>query len=267
MISIVGFDFNAETFIEEYPPDSVQRKIVNTLSSSEEVYIYDSVEQLKFEIDLRISIIQASVNLYRSGMSFEVFRESRCNTDFWIRTDRGGFLVKDGIEPSAAINDIYKHGSKYGTECATAIVIVFYKAVLDIYPEELFNSIFPVIQLMNWDYIDDDLGITYYRDVKDPLPGDCRYIKNPDVDPETPQWQGENAIDLGNGYYYGHGIGIKTVEQMIRILNHSRREDATESAYLLDSSTRPDFKHLSDVYYRYNVSPQYNNYYTSMNNF
>lgn len=260
MIRIVGSPFDPETISAEYPQGSVQKKILNILSSSNETYIYDSIEQLKFELTLRYNIIQAAINLYRSGMTFEVFRESRCNTNYWERTDKGGFLLKGGVSPYAAINDIYLNGSKYGTECATAIVILFYKGVLDILPEELFNRLFPTIHLMNWNFIDDDLGISYYRDVKDPLPGDCRYIKNPDVDPETPEWQGENAIDLGNGYYYGHGIGIKTVDQMVRILNSARREDATQSAYLLDSSTRPDFKHLSDLYYRFTASPQFMSY-------
>ncbi len=259
MIRIVGMTFNPETIIEEYPPRSVQRKILKILSSSDDNYIYDSVEQLKFELNLRYNIIEASKNLYKSGFAFEVFRESRCNPKYWRRTDNGGFLLKEGVKPSSAINDIYINGSKYGTECATAIVIIFYKGVLNIVPEQLFNRLFPVINLMNWNYIDDDLGIAYYRNVNDPLPGDCRYFKNPDVDPETPQWQGENAIDLGDGYYYGHGIGIKTAEDIVRILNSVRRDDATQSAYLLDSSTRPDFNHLSDVYYNYISSVQFIN--------
>ena len=60
----------------------------------------------------------------------------------------------------------------------------------------------------------------------DYLPGDCRYFNNPDVDPLTPEWQGENAIDLSGGMYYGHGIGIKTADKIIEILNHNRIQDS-----------------------------------------
>ena len=68
---------------------------------------------------------------------------------------------------------------------------------------------------MNWKYLDKDLGVRSSNN-KRSLPGDCLYIANPDVDPATPEWQGENVIQLINGRYYGHGIGIRTIEGFIR---------------------------------------------------
>ncbi|RKD31179.1 protein-glutamine gamma-glutamyltransferase [Thermohalobacter berrensis] len=251
MIIIAGNRFDPTSLISQYPPNSIEVKIIRKLSTSQTVYNYESLEQLTFEIKLRINIIKASKDLYRSRFSFKVFRESTCNPEFWERTNEGGFLLKDGVSPLNAINDIYINSYMYGTECATAMVIVFYKAVIDVYPKELFDRTFQRIYLMNWHHIDRDLGVNLYRNITDYIPGDCLYIKNPDVDPETPYWQGENAIDLGDGYYYGHGIGIKTIEEMIRILNNFRREGATESAYLTNTATRPDFKHLSNIYYSY----------------
>ena len=85
----------------------------------------------------------------------------------------------------------------------------------------------------------------------DYLPGDCRYFNNPDVDPLTPEWQGQNAIDLSGGMYYGHGIGIKTADKIIEILNHNRIQDSTTSAYLMDMATRPGFMHLSFIYNKF----------------
>lgn len=250
MIRISGTVLNVESIANAYSNNSIQRKSIEKLNSSSLVYEYSTIEQLKFEMDMRAGIVKASRDLLKSRMAFRVFRQSICNDEFWIRTGDGGFEIKPDVKPSAGIKDIYTSGSKYGTECATAIVIIYYKALVDIYPEEFFNSMFPKIKLMNWHY-DRDLGVDYHRNIKDYLPGDCRYFKNPDVDPKTPQWQGENAIDLGDGTYYGHGVDIRNAENIIKVLNTKRKEGATVEAELLESATRPDFKYLFNKLEKY----------------
>lgn len=246
MIKVSGGIIEPKVILEQYPEKSIQRKIIEILAVSTETYSYRTLEQLKFEIDLRMSIIKASRELNDSDFSFKVFRKAICNLDYWELTAEGGFLLKKNIKPSDAIRDIYKNSSKYGTECATAIVILYYKAVVDIYPQELFDSMFLNIYLMDWQHTNNNLRIDYYANEKDYLPGDCRYFRNPDVNPVTPQWQGENAIDLGNGTYYGHGIGIRKAEGIIASLNKQRKDGATKEAYLIDSATRPNFKYLAD---------------------
>lgn len=260
MIKISGERIDPNNIINEYPPNSIEAEIINILSSSDEVYVYDSIDQLKFELSMRSNTISASRELNASDFSFRIFRKSMCNPEYWNRTDEGGFLLKEGVKPSNGIKDIYTNSSLYGTECATAMVIVFYKALVDIYPEELFNKMFPSIHLMNWHYIDRDLDIGYYENQEDYLPGDCRYFKNPDVDPLTPEWQGENAIDLGDGTYYGHGIGIETGDEIIEALNDYRIEGSTTSAYLLDSATRPNFKYLANRYIKFNTRIELSHY-------
>lgn len=250
MIVIAGNTVQPES-IGEFAPGSIEGIILNALASSSSKNVYDSAEQLKFELTMRREIIEASKQLYRSGLGFEIFRETRCNPDYWKRTAEGGFLLKDGVKSSQAIMDIYKNGSKYGTECATAMMIVYYKALLTIYGESLFDRTFPKIELMNWHHIDrllQEVGYISKRDVY--LPGDRRYFANPDVDPLTPQWQGENVIDLSGDKYYGHGLGIHNAEAIIRALNENRSEDADESAHLLDSAGLPNFKRLFDIYRR-----------------
>ncbi|MDF1493475.1 protein-glutamine gamma-glutamyltransferase [Caproiciproducens sp. CPB-2] len=247
MIVIAGNTVQPDS-IGEYAPGSIERTILDMLASSSAKSAYDSVDQLKFELALRKEIIAASLQLYRSGLGFEIFRETRCNPDYWKRTQEGGFLLKDGVKPSKAIMDIYENGSKYGTECATAMMIVYYKALLSVYGEALFDKTFPKIELMNWHHIDPllrEVGYISKRDVY--LPGDRRYFANPDVDPLVPQWQGENVIDLGDGKYYGHGIGIRNADQIIRALNQNRSEDADEDAHLLDSAGRPNFNRLYGI--------------------
>ncbi|MCH3965079.1 MAG: protein-glutamine gamma-glutamyltransferase [Clostridium sp.] len=201
---------------------------------------------MSFESNLRNNIVNAAIALDKSNLSFSTFRKSYCNGNYWERTRQGGFLLKEGASPSAAINDIYRNGSKYGTECATAIVIVFYKACLDSFGNRLFDAVLPDIYLMNWQNVDRNLGLAT-MDIENPLPGDCLYFKNPQVSPLTPEWQGENVIDLGEGMYYGHGVGIRTGNEIVDALNSNRVMGATQSAYLLDSATRPDFERLAHI--------------------
>ncbi|MBW7571460.1 protein-glutamine gamma-glutamyltransferase [Caproiciproducens faecalis] len=246
MIVIAGNTVQPDS-VGEYAPGGVEKAILDQLAANGN-NTYDSVDQLKFELTLRKEIMEASKQLYRSGMGFEIFRETRCNPDYWKRTEEGGFLLKSGVKPSKAIMDIYENGSKYGTECATAMMIVYYKALLTVFGDTLFDKTFPKIELMNWHHIDPllrEVGYIVKRDVY--LPGDRRYFANPDVDPLVPQWQGENVIDLGGDQYYGHGIGIRSAEQIIRALNQNRSEDADEEAHLLDSAGRPNFKRLYGI--------------------
>ena len=49
MIKITGSDFQADTFINQYPSGSIERNILEILEKSSEVYTYDSIKQLKFE--------------------------------------------------------------------------------------------------------------------------------------------------------------------------------------------------------------------------
>ncbi len=251
MIKVAGNIVSRTMLIGEYDEDSTQRKVIDILTSSNKVYEYISLDQLKFELNLRANIVEASKELNKSNFAFTTFRKSKCNTEYWIRTDEGGFLLKNGVPPHDAILDIFVNSSQYGTECATAIVIVFYKGIAELFPEGLFNNLFADIYLMNWSNLDRDLDIADFSNLQDYLPGDCRYFKNPDVNPLTPEWQGENAIDLGNGMYYGHGIGVTTGEEIIQALNNNRRSGDVESAYLLDSALRPNFKYLSNQYHNY----------------
>ena len=241
MIKYAGIEINPQSLLSQYPRGSAEIEIIEKLSKSSKVYDYSSEDELIFEIGLRRNIINASLALYRGRLGFRTFHESKCNEAFWERLENGGFVLKKDIKPSDAINDIFNNTRKYATECATAIVMIYYKAVLEAYSEALFNKAFLEITLMNWQQLDEILGVATYRKLSDYIPGDCRYFRNPDVNPLTPEWQGENAIDLGNGSYYGHGIGVGNQDRIIAALNANRIEDAQASAYLMDTATRPDF--------------------------
>lgn len=249
MILIGGQSADMAALTQGLGERSVEREALRILSESGETYRYDSAEQLQFELRLRKEIVRAAKDLNRSGMDFETFRESRCNENFWKRGFDGGFALKDGVKPSDAVRDIFRNGSKYGTECATAMMIVYYKAMLEVFGAEAFDKMFPNLYLMNWHRIGWELReVGVPRREKDYLPGDRRYFNNPDVNPETPEWQGENVIDMGNGYYYGHGAGLSNAAFFIRALNGNRIQDADEEAYLMDNAGRPNFKRLYTLY-------------------
>ncbi|HOJ79896.1 MAG TPA: protein-glutamine gamma-glutamyltransferase [Clostridiales bacterium] len=232
------------SIMARYRRGSPEYEVLSKLSESSRVYTYLSPEELEFEIGLRRGIIEASLALFRGRLAFRIFQESFCNERYWERRQDGGFVLRAGVRPSEAVDDIFANTRRYGTECATAIVMIFYKAVLDAYKPDLFDRTFTRIVLMNWRDMDPLIDPATYRGLADYIPGDCRYIRNPDVDPLTPEWQGENVIDLGGGRYYGHGIGLGDMDFFIEILNRNRREGAQVSAYLVDSATRPDFRGL-----------------------
>lgn len=251
MIIISNNIVKVDTFINEYKPNGIERDIITKMDLSSERYEYNSLNQLQFEIKLRKNIIIEAIRVKESNMKFATFRKSTCNLDFWDRTEAGGFVLKKGITPSAAINDISTNSDKYATECATAMIIIYYQALLNVFGEKLFNDLFSGIHLMNWHFIDNLLAEAGYIEKRsDYLPGDRRYFYNPDVNPEKPEWQGENVIDLGNGMYFGHGIGIGNAQQIISVLNKYRIEQAKDTALLLDTAARLDFKNLSDIYYK-----------------
>lgn len=249
MIKIAGKAVTLQDMSGHYSTDSIEMSIVDKMSKSSLSYDYATLPQYKFELDLRASIVNTAKSLLESRLSFSTFRNSRCNSDFWSRTKEGGFLLKEEVQPWDAVRNIIDEGYKYATECATAIIIIYYGSIADIFTETQFNSMFKSIYLMNWNRLDRNLGIKTHSNTIDELPGDCSYFKNPDVSPLTPQWQGENAIVLGGGLYYGHGIGIKTAEGIIASLNRHRKSEAAESAYNMNTSTRPGFKSLAEKYY------------------
>jgi protein-glutamine gamma-glutamyltransferase len=220
--------------------DWAERQVYEQKQRSPITYAYSSENELRFELALRSQIVKASRDLYQSGVGFASFRNSRCNEMLWILTPEGGFRLKPDILPSLAIRDIFMNGRLYAFECATAIVIVLYKALLEVLGDQVFNHWFGQLFLFAWQY-DSDLRLVIEKDAMESYPGDIIYFKNPEFNPSTPEWQGENTIKLGDSTYYGHGIGITTPEAIIASLNTNRRPGATVSAYRMNDVVHPDF--------------------------
>jgi protein-glutamine gamma-glutamyltransferase len=205
-------------------------------------YNYVSIPHLWFEMVLRTEIVAASRALNRSGARFSIFKNSHCNELFWNLTGEGGFQLKEGVSSAEGIRDIFVNGKLYGFECATAVVIVLYKGVLDSIKESEFNRLFANLLLYDWHY-DSDLGLIQEKGLYNP--GDILYFKNPDVSPKTPQWQGENAVKVEEDLFYGHGVGVVSAQAIINKLNQFRFPGSKTSAYLTDLIIYPDFLYLS----------------------
>ena len=242
MIQISGKPFKQSDL---QPTDSIEKTILQRLNDLPTVYSYQSIAELSFELKLRKSIIESAKAMNRSNVQFAIFSTSRGNPHYWNLTNVGGFRLWRSVKPSDAIQDIYSNSSWYAFECATAMVVIYYHAVLNLIGADLFNQIFQNIYLYSW-HADSDLGLTAIT-TYDFIPGDIVYFNNPDFHPQTPQWRGENAVVLEDGKYFGHGIGIKTAEQMIVALNKRRKPGSNRTAYLSNIVARPSFKHLSNV--------------------
>lgn len=221
-----------------------EKMIIHMMNESSEVYSYQSVDQLAFELKLRKNIMLGARAMNQSKAQFAVFEDSRCNPQYWHLTPVGGFQLRQGVEPSEAIRDIYRNSPLYAFECAGAMLIIYYHAVLNVIGELSFNKLFPDIYIYSW-HADPDLGLTNNYSDKF-IPGDVVYFNNPDFDPRASYSRGENAVVLGNGLYFGHGPGILKAKQMIRKLNSRRKPRAKQSAYLTDLIIRPSFKDLAE---------------------
>jgi protein-glutamine gamma-glutamyltransferase len=194
----------------------------------------------------RANIVAAARALNSSGAKFATFENTKGNPQFWTRTEKGELQLRQGVSPSVAIQDIFNQGGLYAFECATATVIILYKAVLDTLGAEIFNRNFSQLVLYDWNY-DQDLGLISSDQIQEAYPGDVLYFKNPDYDPKTPEWQGENTILLGPDQYFGHGIGIASSQQIINALNSKRRQGSTTGAYLMNNVVHPDFEYLRSL--------------------
>lgn len=242
MIQLLGKPFEQ---IDSVTSDPIEKIIIKQMHESSVYYPFSFVDEISFELKLRKNIIASARAMNKSSVEFEIFANARCNPKYWNLTNVGGFQLKPDVRPSDAIQDIYNNGSLYAFECATAKVIIFYHAVLNSIGEELFNQYFQNLYLYSW-HSDTDLGL---KSVPSPefLPGDVVYFNNPDFNPETSWWRGENAVVLEDDTYFGHGLGIMTKEKVIQALNKMRKPNSNQSAYLTDLVTRPNFNHLAKL--------------------
>ncbi|MEK4065919.1 protein-glutamine gamma-glutamyltransferase [Peribacillus sp. FSL R5-0717] len=235
--------------VSQIQPGTASAKSLETLQCLAEdsnVFEYRNFWDFNFEIQLRNRVIEAAIALDKSGPDFSTLEESQSNQRYWHLSKDGTFTLQPGILPHAALVDIFMNGGLYAFECGTAMIVTFLKAILDLIGPRNFDYLFS--DLFLYDFRPPRNMALIVHQGRDYSPGDCVYFKNPDHDLATPEWQGENAILLGNNLFYGHGIGITTAQGIIDELNSNRKPFATISAFLtthiifLDSSFYRQFQ-------------------------
>ncbi|MBP1990189.1 protein-glutamine gamma-glutamyltransferase [Paenibacillus eucommiae] len=237
MIIIAG---KSDPPLDDSTLSELERNIYQKKKSSSFEYRYESVEALLFELRVRTHIVESARLLSESGAEFADFDKSRCNEAFWNRNENGGFQLKKGVSSQNGIRDIFTNGHLYAFECATAVVIVLYKAVLESIDPKQFDVLYADLLLYGW-HFNRNLRLEQRIHPGEAVAGDLLYFENPDFDPSTPWWRGENVVKLEENLYYGHGIGISTAEDIITDLNKSRKPDSTQSASLSDIFDQVDF--------------------------
>ncbi len=200
------------------------------------------------QISMNMRVVRAAQDLAAADPAFEKLRDHRFNEQFWDVEPNGRANIKGDVEPSDGIRDIFANPEHYGFECATAMMVVYYKAILDEVGDEAFNKLFVHISLMSWDKsmpfkasYQVKSGETFSpsdtKRMRANMPGEHGYIRNFDVSPEgrAAGWQGENVILVGYSpegekLFYGHPFGIAPESEIVDYLNEHRNEDSTISA-------------------------------------
>jgi protein-glutamine gamma-glutamyltransferase len=182
----------------------------------------------------------------------------KANPTFWKNPggEMATMTLKPGKRASEAIRDIFANPDKYQFECATALVILRYKAMLELLGEKDFDRICKDLKVGPWDQ-EDHAAKTWKVEgkasdgskveaTKDDIarlkPGDYTYFKNWSVSLAgyNAGWQGENVIFLGKGMYYGHPFGVISGQEIVDYLNEHRNPRAKREASLMDVRARID---------------------------
>jgi protein-glutamine gamma-glutamyltransferase len=217
-----------------------QKDIVNKMEKYKEIYQYQTVSQLKFEVLFRTKTLRAARELEKSGVGFTTFEYAFCNRKYWDRLSNGGFLLKPNVRPSIAILDVLKNGKLYAFDCSTGIAIVLYLATLYSIGSNRFDQLFNRLFLMDWQF--DNVLKLSQKYGYDFLPGDVLHFNNPDVNPKESHWRAENVIFMADDQFYGHGVGIKKASTIITYLNKKRKPNPRISAYFMNLITRPVYR-------------------------
>jgi protein-glutamine gamma-glutamyltransferase len=133
MIFVGGNQIGALPEAGGFEPNALRKSIFGIMLASPATYRYDDAGQLLFELRLR----DASSRRPRSGAQrhdLPGFSGIRGRSRFLAADRRGRLPAARRRSPLQSRPGYYANGSDYGTECATAMVIVYYGAMLNVLP-------------------------------------------------------------------------------------------------------------------------------------
>ena len=224
-----------------------------------------AIGKLRFE-QLLISahVVQSAIRLDKSDVQFANYSgDDKANNKLWSMGYGGRITVRQHTSTTEAVADVFgKNSSKYAFECATAAHLIYLNAIKDRIGSKKFDSAAPRLSVFRWDapkktgqdLVDGTgkggpLGLSSKGTFgKELWPGDRVYFDNPHFEPSFTAGQGENTIFLGDGKFFGHGLGIKSKEQIVKKLNNLRKPGATRKAYMATKSNwRLNGSKLSEI--------------------
>lgn len=207
------------------------------------------------------AVVSACLEMHQAHHEFAIAPLQRFSGAYWRRDGRlqhhATFHLRPGVKASAALNDVFRNPDGYRFECATALVLVYYRAIQKLIGERDFDRIMGDLKVGPWEY-EPDLARFLLSSGKGDRPatperarqlkyGEYTYTKNWAV-----SWwgwakgcQGQNQIRLDDDLYYAHSYALVGQGDIVARENGARVIGAKTSASMTDAQTRLDPKLLS----------------------
>jgi hypothetical protein len=221
-------------------------------------YEYEGPGELWNDLTIRLRIIEAAAAFNAKGHGFAGDDLANIKgSKHWERQDVAliipmgdkkvlvpGIVWKRGPKSSLseAVDELYSKKGSY--DCASAISVIVLKAFTESYKsvrKEFLKEERMVVIAGGYTFPTDPSPSKDMITVKDKvlIPGDICYFFNPGS--KRGVWLRENAIYLGDGRFFGHGIGIKSYQEMAGTL-YGHSGSVWQFPYLLEQKGRPNPK-------------------------
>jgi protein-glutamine gamma-glutamyltransferase len=212
---------------------------------------FESNDSWKAELQARAAIIQAIADLNRTPARFASANTWSLPVDSWTPVKivgsgkvQGAFIPKKDVSAAQAIQAIFGAEKPCLLDCSSAIMIAFYRGLLQAVGEDTFNRrkdplVICPTGVEKVTLTQGDISVPFYAkevesvtltSVADLIPGDWVYFLNfPTYETshaKTAAWAGEHMIYAGNERYVGFGIeGALTAEEVQKELINAYNRD------------------------------------------
>lgn len=208
------------------------------------------------------AVVSACLEMHQAHHEFAIAPRQKFSSEFWRRDGQlshfATFHLKPGAKASAAMNDVFLHPDAYRFECATALVLVYYRAIQKLIGDADFDRIMGDLKIGPWEF-EADLERFLLRSGRGDQPatearaealkfGEYTYTKNWAV-----SWwgwakgcQGQNQIRLDQDLYYAHSYELVGQGDIVARENGARVFGAQTSASMTDRQERLDPKLLAE---------------------
>lgn len=159
------------------------------LEKDGETQVVELGENARNKLAISTALVNASHDMAQAGHSFAGFEQTTFSERYWEPNgENATFELKEGVSPSEAVQDIFANPGNYQFECATAIVITQYKAMLDSLGPQTFDQICGDLKIGPWKneghledarlHLGDSGGRASPQFAAGLKPGDYTYFKN-----------------------------------------------------------------------------------------